>query len=94
MPSGVGEVVGNIAVNAGHSRAAKWLQAIVGTTQDGIIGNKTLEALSKFQPDLVATMLIQRTEQHYRSIAKGKLAKFLNGWMNRNDDLRKFISQI
>jgi hypothetical protein len=91
MPFGVGEVVANIAVNAGHSRAAKWLQAIVGVDQDGSIGNKTLEALGRFQADLVATLLLQRTEQHYRSIAKGRMAKFLRGWINRNDDLRKFI---
>lgn len=91
MPFGVGEVVANIAVNAGHSRAAKWLQAIVGVDQDGSIGNKTLDALGKFQADLVSTLLLQRTEQHYRSIAKGRMAKFLRGWINRNDDLRKFI---
>ena len=91
MPFGVGEVVANISVNAGHSRAAKWLQAIVGVDQDGVIGNKTIEALGKFQADLVSTLLLQRTEQHYRSISKGRMAKFLRGWINRNDDLRKFI---
>jgi len=93
MPFGVGEVVGNIAVNAGHGRASRWLQAIVGTAQDGVIGKKTLDALAKFQPDLVATMLLQKTEQHYRSIAKGRLVKFLKGWINRNEDLRKFIAK-
>lgn len=93
MPFGVGEVVGNIAVNAGIGRASKWLQTIIGVNPDGVIGPKTIEALSKFQPDLVATMLLQRTEQHYRSIAKGNLAKFLNGWLRRNNDLRKFINQ-
>lgn len=94
MPLGVGEVVGNIAVNAGLSRASKWLQTDVGATVDGQIGAKTLKAVNEHNPDMLANQLLQQTEAHYRSIAKGPLAKFLKGWLNRNNDLRSFIAAL
>lgn len=92
MPLKVGEVVANIAVNAGHGRASRWLQSIVGTVPDGIIGKATLEAVNRWNPDKLANALLDRTETHYRSIAKGKLSKYLTGWLNRNNDLRKLIA--
>lgn len=91
MPGKVGEVVANIAVNAGHGRASRWLQELVGAVPDGVIGQKTLAAVWQFNPSTLAELLLARTEQHYRSIAKGRLAKFLGGWLNRNNDLRRFI---
>lgn len=91
MPAKVGEVVANIAVNAGHGRASRWLQELVGAVPDGVIGQKTLAAVWQFNHAALAELLLTRTEQHYRSIAKGRLAKFLSGWLNRNNDLRKFI---
>jgi len=94
MPARVGEVVANIAVNAGHGRASKWLQAAVGATPDGVIGQKTLAAVWQADYAELAKALLDRTEQHYRSIAKGRLSKFLRGWLNRNNDLRKFIQQL
>lgn len=94
MPLGVGEVVGNIAVNAGLGRAAKWLQADVGAVVDGQIGSQTLKAVASHDPVKLANQLLQQTENHYRAIAKGSLAKFLRGWLNRNNDLRSFISSL
>lgn len=93
MPSGVGEVVASIAVNTGHGRASRWLQAAVGVTVDGDIGPMTLAAVKAKPQAVLVAALLDRTELHYRSIAKGKMAKFLKGWLNRNDDLRKYITQ-
>lgn len=87
LPPNVGEVVMNIAVNAGHGRAGKWLQQAVGATPDGIIGKNTIAAANAFQGNL-ARVLVARTDEHYRSIARGRLAKFLRGWLNRNNDLK------
>ena len=91
MPAKVGEIVGNIAVNAGHGRASRWLQQAVGATADGVIGPKTLELVKLANVDELADKLLDRTEEHYRSIGKGSLAKFLKGWLNRNNDLRRFV---
>lgn len=92
LPPGVGEVVANIAVNCGYGRAIKWLQSAVGATVDGVIGNDTLRRVGAEPDDMaLARALIVRTQQHYHDIAKGRLAKFLPGWTNRNNDLAKFI---
>lgn len=91
MPADVGEVVMNIAVNAGHGRASRWLQEIVGTKVDGVIGPKTLAA-TQAAGQGVAIKLLNRMELHYHSIARGSLAKFLRGWLNRNNALRTWIA--
>lgn len=93
FPKGAGEVVMNIGVNAGNGRAAKWLQQAVGVAADGAIGPKTIAAATSFTGDL-AQILLDRTEEHYRSIARGRLAKFLKGWLNRNNALRKYVASL
>lgn len=90
LPKGVGEVCMNIAVNAGYGRAAKWLQQAVGEKVDGVIGPHTLSS-AQDAGEGIAEVLLDRTEAHYRSIGRGKLAKFLKGWLNRNDALRAWV---
>ncbi|MCA0057902.1 MULTISPECIES: glycosyl hydrolase 108 family protein [unclassified Mesorhizobium] len=46
LPDGVDYAVFDYAVNSGPSRAAKYLQAVVGTAQDGRIGPETLAAVA------------------------------------------------
>jgi lysozyme family protein len=103
LPKNVGEVVMNIAVNAGHGRAGKWLQQACNEfysgsdlVVDGSIGPKTIAAAVEveqlFPHKVLAEALLDRTEQHYRSIARGRLAKFLKGWLNRNNSLRRWVA--
>ncbi|TJW49577.1 MAG: hypothetical protein E5X65_32820 [Mesorhizobium sp.] len=49
LPDGVDLTVFDFAVNSGPSRAAKYLQAVVGVAQDGRIGPATIAA-SKAKP--------------------------------------------
>ena len=93
LPFPVSEVAFDIAVNNGKSRAVKWLQELLGVKTDGFIGPVTLAAAQKAEALALAVKLIARRASFYRSIAKGKKAKFLKGWLNRNDDLRRFIDQ-
>lgn len=92
LPKGVGEVVMNIAVNAGSARAARWLQQSVGAVADGVIGPKTIALAQAANASVIAETLLDRTEAHYRAIARGSLAKYLRGWLNRNNALRKYIT--
>ena len=92
LPPKVGEVVMNIGVNCGKSRAARWLQQSFGVEADGIIGPVTLSMAKHYPPDVKASQLLYRTEFHYREIGRGKLAKYLRGWLNRNNDLRAFLN--
>lgn len=91
LPDAVGEVVANIAVNAGRGRASRWLQEAVGAVVDGKIGAMTIHAAWTKKPSDVANALLDRTAKHYRGIAQGKLAKFYKGWMNRNNSLRQHL---
>ena len=45
LPAGVDYVVFDCAINSGPGRAAKFLQQVVGATQDGAIGPGTLGAV-------------------------------------------------
>jgi lysozyme family protein len=45
LPNGVDYVVFDAAINSGPSRAAKWLQTCVNVYADGIIGDKTIQAV-------------------------------------------------
>lgn len=92
LPEPVGEVCMNIGVNAGKGRAAKWLQQALGVTADGVIGPKTIDAANAVAlPTALAKDLCDRLMQHYRDIAKGPLAKYLGGWTNRTNDLRRVL---
>ncbi len=87
LPPKVGEVVADIAVNNGVTRAAKWLQEASGAAPDGVIGPRTITAARRLNPETLALALVHRREIFYRSIASGRQAKYLRGWMNRNRSL-------
>lgn len=53
LPAGVDLAVFDAAVNSGPMRAAKWLQGVVGVSQDGVIGPKTLTATKAHAAALV-----------------------------------------
>ncbi|MCI5078689.1 MAG: glycoside hydrolase family 108 protein [Oricola sp.] len=57
LPSGVDYAVFDFAVNSGPSRSVKFLQRVVGVTQDGRIGPITLAALAKDDPQDVVSKL-------------------------------------
>lgn len=92
MPKNVGEVLMNIGVNAGNGRAVRWLQQALNVPVDGKIGSVTLAAAESANAPALAETLLDRTEAHYRSIARGRLAKFLRGWLNRNNSLRQWVA--
>lgn len=87
----VGEIMMNISVNAGRGRAIRWLQQAVDVKADGSFGPITLSAAANHNARELGETLLDRTEDHYRDIAHGKLAKFLRGWLNRNNALRVWI---
>lgn len=85
-------VLFDIAVNNGKGRAVKWLQQFVGATVDGALGAQTIAATRWHNQGELATALLNRRESFYRDIANGRMAKFLGGWLNRNNALRKLVT--
>jgi len=85
------------AVNHGPRKAAMFLQQLVKSKLDGVIGNKTLASLRKHlvlnsTSELIIKYLGIRA-QFYHDIVRGdsSQAKFLKGWFIRLFKLQKFI---
>lgn len=84
------------AVNRGVSTVIKQAQAILGVTQDGVMGNQTLAKLNAANPNDFLMAFIQRAEQSYRAIVERNpsQAVFLKGWLNRINSLASTASQF
>lgn len=66
----------------------KYPQKVLGVTDDGIVGPKTIAAINNYpnQKELFQK-LWNRRKKHFESIATGNKAKFLKGWLNRLNDI-------
>ena len=85
LPSGVDFAVFDFAVNSGVSRAAKTLQAVVGVTQDGVIGPATIEATKTY----VAMTVTNKRLAFMQSLSIW--STFGKGWAARIADVKKQI---
>jgi lysozyme family protein len=89
LPAGVDYAVADFAVNSGPSRAAKYLQDIVGVAQDGKIGPATIAAVNAANPAAVINHLCDDRLAFMKRIKGGKLWKtFGRGWQRRVDEVR------
>ena len=86
MPSGVDYAVFDLAVNSGVSRAAKFLQEIVGVPVDGIVGPRTLAAIAECEPRRLIIALCAKRMRYLQSLAT--FDTFKNGWTRRVNDVR------
>lgn len=66
-------------------------QRILGVKQDGIVGNKTLEALNAQDPDKLFQVIYDARKKYLNDIAISRPAnkRFLRGWLNRLEDIRR-----
>ncbi len=94
LPGGVDYAVADFAVNSGPSRAAKYLQRVIGVTQDGRIGPATLAAVDAANPIQVIHDLCDARLGFMRAIKGGSLWKtFGKGWSRRVASVRKVSVQ-
>jgi len=84
LPTGVDWAVFDWAVNSGVSRSAKALQHIIGATEDGIIGLRTLRQLGKFPEKDVIQRMHDVRQRFYESL--GTFDTFGKGWTKRNQE--------
>lgn len=87
LPSGVDYAVFDFAVNSGPNRAAKYLQAVLGVTQDGKIGPVTLEAAKKADASTLIDALCDRRMAFLKSLKT--FDTFGKGWTRRVDEVRE-----
>lgn len=85
MHPGVAAIHFAYAFNAGPSAAARPLQRALGVRADGVIGPKTMAAISASSPDVLipALLLEQVTSYHAMAIAQKHLRPNMTSWMGR-----------
>ena len=94
LPSAV--VQFDTAVLFGVGGAIKFLQEALGVTADGIFGTGTATALQANNNKQTANEIIdKRIAFHKKRVAEKPSQKvFLNGWVNRANQLRDFIKNL
>src|SRR5690606_10887140 len=92
LPSGVDYAVFDFSVNSGVSRAAKYLQALVGVAQDGVIGPKTLAAVAAYDPTKLVDRLCDRRMTFLRNLKTWNT--FGRGWTSRVEGVRELAKRM
>ncbi|MBQ8464634.1 MAG: hypothetical protein IJ545_01335 [Alphaproteobacteria bacterium] len=84
LPDEFADIVFDDGVVQGQHRAIKYLQNALGVEEDGLIGDKTLNALS-YANDETKQKFIQNVRQRAQNIAERNPSqkRFVNGWLNR-----------
>jgi len=72
------------AVNSGPSRSSKYLQGLVGATEDGIIGPRTMERINATDTGMLIQAMANKREEYYRSLKT--FETFGKGWLRRNKE--------
>lgn len=83
LPSGLDYAMFDFGVNSGVNRAARYLQAVLGVAQDGLIGNGTLAAIHNVTATIDA--LCDKRLAFLRSL--GTFDTFGKGWTRRVQDV-------
>ncbi|MFQ6183665.1 glycoside hydrolase family 108 protein [Sinorhizobium meliloti] len=86
LPDGIDYAAFDFAVNSGPSRSAKYLQAVVGVTQDGRIGPATLKAVRSKRPADVVNALCDKRMAFLEDLKTWPT--FRKGWTRRVSDVR------
>lgn len=90
-------VVFDMAVNMGTKRSIRILQRTLGVTEDGIIGAETLnKAQSVYlssEYKKAALLICDKRAAYYTGLVSNNssYSVFLNGWLNRNEKIKKLI---
>jgi lysozyme family protein len=81
LPIGVDLMVFNDATLSGDTHAAELLQRIVGSASDGVIGPKTLAAISKIESETLILKIASADMEFLSALRNAPL--YLNGWKRR-----------
>lgn len=74
----------DFAVNSGVSRAVKYAQRIVGTTEDGVMGHVTIKAINANVEGFVVKYKAARLEFLTKIVARDSTqSEFMKGWTAR-----------
>jgi len=96
LPAGLSLAVFDFAVNAGVSRASKYLQQLVGVKQDGAIGRKTLKAVDEYVSTYSKNVAVKKYSQLRLNFYKRlkTFPTFGRGWLRRVDSVEQSALKI
>lgn len=80
------------AVNRGIVVSLKRAQKVLGFSQTGTLANDFINALNNYNPEAFLEQYLLLSEQAYRTIVLNNptQAVFLQGWLNRVEDLKSY----
>jgi lysozyme family protein len=87
LPNGIDYLVFDFAVNSGSGTAIKRLQESVGTTPDGAIGPRTMQALNTTSLVELIDRYSQAKRLYYESLKS--FPRFGKGWLNRVTETKR-----
>lgn len=85
-PPGLDYVVFDCAINQGVGRATRWLQTVAGVKPDGLVGPKTIAAVSTLNRPMAISLYADMREDHYRSLST--FGRFGKGWLRRLEEVQ------
>jgi lysozyme family protein len=92
LPAGVDYATFDAAVNMGVGRASKLLQEAVGVTADGVIGDGTLQAISKANTRSLLENFAAEKIAFYKSLPT--FDTFGKGWLNRVAEVKSLSESM
>ena len=95
LPNKVAVAHFDTCVNSGIKRGSKILQKAAGVIDDGIIGNQTLIAVKRYAETVLMNRYLDERIRFLNRIVESNPTqnKFLRGWLNRVENLRKVLSK-
>lgn len=96
LPLWLALLVTDFAVNAGIGTAVKRLQRVVGETDDGIVGKKTIAACANKPPFILRQAYSTSRLGYYDNLVARKplMAKFIKGWHRRTRECDSLASSL
>lgn len=92
LPMGVDLAVFDAAVNSGRTRAAQWLQHVVGAEMDGLIGEETLAKLETMDPAKVVADYNRNRLDFMQRIPTWNV--YGRGWRNRVNAIQRVAGKM
>jgi lysozyme family protein len=92
LPVGIDYCVFDTAVNSGPGRAVKFLQEVVGSTPDGVIGPLTLRAVHAMNPREVIDGYCDKRLAFLQELKTW--STFGRGWGRRVDEVRRTAHEM
>lgn len=93
MASPVDMVHYDYCVNAGITQASISMQRVLRIMMDGVIGPQTVATIERWDPKELSASLLSERARFYNALVteKPELGKYLQGWLDRVEALRKYV---